>query len=256
MKAARKRLVALGWLTALPAPQWYKNRFGNRVEVNQHWVGPSSVSATHHQASTTRLPRRLALSTTRTPPPVPDKKLLTEYKNQKPAFRGPAGAWSGRRRQGRTAPTLANVSREDLRNIERLLKLFDLAVEQRLLKASEHARLQFVAAAEHALAIGTRNPPGLFAQLVRKGLWRFINQADEDRARRRMSRYRESSRQHESSLRSSPGKSETAWARPGASDYVNRILESWSCRNATDAERLTVCIQEPHRLLASALPPG
>ena len=43
-------------------------------------------------------------------------------------------------------------------------------------------RLRFVAAAEHARAIGTTNPCGLFVRLVRGGLWSFVTQDDEDAA--------------------------------------------------------------------------
>jgi hypothetical protein len=39
-----------------------------------------------------------------------------------------------------------------------------------------------VAAAEHALAVGKANPCGLFAYLIRVKLWRYLTQADEDRA--------------------------------------------------------------------------
>jgi hypothetical protein len=39
-----------------------------------------------------------------------------------------------------------------------------------------------VAAAEHALAVGKANPPGLFVHLVRGRLWRYLRVEDEDRA--------------------------------------------------------------------------
>jgi len=43
-----------------------------------------------------------------------------------------------------------------------------------------------MAAAEHALAIGKGNPPGLFAWLICQGCWRYIWQEDEDRAQVRI----------------------------------------------------------------------
>jgi hypothetical protein len=50
---------------------------------------------------------------------------------------------------------------------------------------SEAERLKFIAAAEHALACGRRNQAGMFAVIVRRGLWSFLSLHDEDRARKR-----------------------------------------------------------------------
>ncbi len=55
-----------------------------------------------------------------------------------------------------------------------------------LVNGSECDRLRFFAAAEHAKAIGTRNPCGLFATLVRRKLWHYATLDDEDAARRRL----------------------------------------------------------------------
>jgi hypothetical protein len=46
--------------------------------------------------------------------------------------------------------------------------------------------LHFFAAAEHARVIGTENPCGLFARLVRSRLWHYLTQDDEDVANRRL----------------------------------------------------------------------
>ena len=84
------------------------------------------------------------------------------------------------------APTLSDVRAEDLRDTARTLKLFDLAVALGLVGSSEADRLQFVALAEHARAVGTANPPGLFMHLLRSRCWRYITGEDEDRARARL----------------------------------------------------------------------
>ena len=65
------------------------------------------------------------------------------------------------------APKLADVTIEDLKDTGRLLDLLDQAIDRQLVGSSEADRLRFVAAAEHALAIGQGNPPGLFASLIR-----------------------------------------------------------------------------------------
>jgi hypothetical protein len=80
------------------------------------------------------------------------------------------------------APRLADVRVEDLKDTGRLLELHGQAVARGLVRASEGDRLRVVSAAEHALAIGEGNPAGLFCYLIRGGLWRYVTQADEDRA--------------------------------------------------------------------------
>ncbi len=84
------------------------------------------------------------------------------------------------------APTLNDVRVEDLKDTGRLLVLLVQAIARDLVGTSEADRLRFVAAAEHALAAGKRNPPGLFMHLVRGRLWRYLTQEDEDRASRRL----------------------------------------------------------------------
>jgi len=87
------------------------------------------------------------------------------------------------------APTLNDVRVEDLKDTGRLLVLLAQAIARDLVGTSEADRLRFVAAAEHALAVGKGNPPGLFLYLVRGRLWRYLTQEDEDRASRRLKLY-------------------------------------------------------------------
>ena len=97
-----------------------------------------------------------------------------------PAIGNPCSA-SAPRAAGTAAgePDLRNVVPEDLKDIGRLLDLYEQAVELGLVTDSEHDRLRFVAAAEHARIIGTKNPCGLFARLVRGGLLHFVTYDDE-----------------------------------------------------------------------------
>jgi hypothetical protein len=78
---------------------------------------------------------------------------------------------------------------EDLKDTGRLLALYEQAVAVGLVTISERDRLRFVAAAEHAGVIGTRNACGLFVRLVRRGLWSFLTQDDEDAASVRLKRH-------------------------------------------------------------------
>ena len=86
-------------------------------------------------------------------------------------------------------PDLHNVVPEDLKDTGRLLELYDQAVDEGLVTASEWDRLRFVAAAEHARIIGTRNPCGLFVRLVRGGLLHFATHDDETAASVRLRRH-------------------------------------------------------------------
>ena len=78
---------------------------------------------------------------------------------------------------------------EDLKDTGRLLELYEQAVELGLVTESEHDRLRFVAAAEHARIIGTKNPCGLFVRLVRGGLLNFVTYDDEVAASVRIRRH-------------------------------------------------------------------
>jgi hypothetical protein len=86
-------------------------------------------------------------------------------------------------------PNLRDVVPEDLRDTGRLLDLYEQAAAAGLVGRSEHARLRFVAAAEHARVIGTRNPCGLFVRLVRGGLWPFLTCDDEEAASVRLRKH-------------------------------------------------------------------
>jgi hypothetical protein len=86
-------------------------------------------------------------------------------------------------------PDLRNVVLEDLKDTGRLLDLYEQALGQGLVTPSEWDRLRFVAAAEHARIIGTRNPCGLFVRLVRGGLLHFTTCDDQETASVRLRRH-------------------------------------------------------------------
>jgi hypothetical protein len=179
VKAARKHLVGMGWLVPVSTRQTCLNRFGQRVRVNLEW------SRNDISAKPKRSPPR-PLSTTGSPPPYKDKKLSSRiYMNQKPGNGAPGVS----EKRGRGAePTLHHVVAEDLADVGRLSALHRQAIEAGLISQSECDRLRLFAAAEHAKAIGTKNPCGLFATIVRRRLWAFITQDDEDAAVRTLKR--------------------------------------------------------------------
>jgi len=174
VKSARKHLVSIGWLAPISTRQTCLNRFGQRVRINLEW-SRNDISARPKRSPPS------AISTTELPPPYKDKKLSSRiYMNQKPE-NGPSGVSKQSTREGK--PTFRHVVPEDLYDPRRLRVLHRQAIVAALISQSECDRLRFFAAAEHAKAIGTRNPCGLFATIVRRGLWGFITQDDEDTAR-------------------------------------------------------------------------
>jgi len=84
---------------------------------------------------------------------------------------------------------MKHVVASDLSDDDRLLALFEDAQRGGVVTGSEADRLRFVAAAEHARTVGTRNPCGLFVHLVRSKLWHFITQDDENAGSKRLKRY-------------------------------------------------------------------
>lgn len=185
VKEARGHLVRLGVLVGVETPQWRMNRLGKCLEVNLSWSRTAGQEGRAGIGSTP--PRRP--STTGSAPPESNRELLTDHKNQNPATGGRSGSL-GKRQRGAARPTLTNVVPEDLRSTERTLELFRQAARDGLLPPGESSRLQFLAAAEHARARGSRNPCGLFAAIVRRGLWHVITQGDEDAAAKRAKEFR------------------------------------------------------------------
>ena len=100
-----------------------------------------------------------------------------------------------RTKQGHTTqsptlpPTLQHIVPEDLRDTARLLALFEQAQRHGLIGPSDSARLTFLATAEHAWVIGSTNPCGLFAALIRRQRWHYVTESDEDAASLRLKQH-------------------------------------------------------------------
>ncbi len=179
IKAARKQLVDLGWLVLQPTPQGRLNRWGVSFTINLDW---SSAPRLNQEL---KAPPPERLSTTGLPPLINNQELSTRSKNQEPATRRPrTGVWKKTEKQG--TPSLRDLQPADLSDPQRLTELFRQAQREGLVMNSECDRLRFFGAAERARCVATRNPCGLFATLVRRQLWHFITQRDEDGARNRL----------------------------------------------------------------------
>ena len=182
VKAARKELVTLGWISLESDGQRAMNRWGRACRIDLAW---DRMKAGGRSLPPSPAVKRPTIATPSVDPdPLPERE-----ENQEPAGRWPAGVEvRGRGTQGKPlpAPTLDDVKPEDLRDAGRMLRLYSQAVARKLASPSEDGRLKFLAIAEHARAIGTVNPGGLFARLVRRGWWHFATIDDEDAARRRL----------------------------------------------------------------------
>jgi hypothetical protein len=184
VKLARAELVELGWITPEESDQWTMNRHGKAFRIDLGWDRPDG-----RETIPPRPPKRRETI----PPDLYQEPLPEREENQEPC-RGPSGFSIGGSGDGDKtspsptlpAPALADIRVDDLKDTARLLDLHRQAIDRKLVGASEADRLRFVAAAEHALAIGKANPCGLFAYLVRGACWRYITQGDEDRANARI----------------------------------------------------------------------
>ena len=169
VKAARRHLQATGWLIPLDADRWHVQRHGARLRFNLSTAPASTDSA----------PRRPAIRT-ETPPRRHNRKLRSESQNQKPSVVPKAVS----KKSPGTRPTgLRRLQVAELQDADKLATRWAAAVRMGLVQESEADRLRFYGAAVHALRVASRNPCGLFATVVRRKLWGYLSQADEDQAR-------------------------------------------------------------------------
>lgn len=210
---ARQRLRSpqVKWLVPLvTAPHVYQ-RYGSRVAINPRWersaqparasecrLSDRSVSSCarlepaassrargsdlSRPASGTVLSPPPARNATEMSPPIINKNLLAEVQQPNPRNRRDDGVYP--RVPSEHRPNWRRITPADLISPVRLQELLQQVRRQGLVGDGEADRLAFFAAAAHALRVGTRNQPGLFAAVVQRKLWHHITQADEDAARR------------------------------------------------------------------------
>lgn len=185
VKDARQLLCHAAWLIPVEADGFHVRRYGGRWMVNHGLRPPSAADsrmgvAGHITGSAPPIARR----DTKSAPSVQTGNLPSGARNQKRAERRSNGVRIENCRAGE--PDFRGVVLRDLEDGLRTEELFRQACRLGLVNAGECGRLRFFGAAEHAKRIGSLNHCGLFVSLVRRGLWHFISQADEDAARRRL----------------------------------------------------------------------
>lgn len=169
VKAARHELVGLKVLFRQSVGQRLLNEEGVPMCFNFRWG--------EYESNT---PSLRELSTTETPPPIrTGNSSFGRSENQNSETTDPTGV----RKRTVPEPDWRHIIPDDLTNPARLDSLWRQSLKTLARVGTESARLNFFSAASHARRIATRNSCGVFATVIRRNLYGFISQADEDAGR-------------------------------------------------------------------------
>lgn len=168
-KEARRALIDQGWLVMVATNQHRLNRWGQSFVINMDWNPKGAKLAVS--------PPPPSVKSTESPPPERDRELSQ-------------GRSDDQKRPGwcrePSEPSWRDVRESDLRDARRLARLYRSARIAGVLRDSPAQRLAFFAAANHAIRTATRSPGGMFAAIVRRGLWHHASDRDEDHGRRQL----------------------------------------------------------------------
>ncbi|MEO0851883.1 MAG: hypothetical protein AAFY15_00045 [Cyanobacteria bacterium J06648_11] len=219
----------LGWLTPLPADQWYVNRYGGRFEVDLEWEVTCGNTSRNSSGNDNRRGSELAAQAS-CPKPIACDQQRVEFSTAEmrggesqieSGLRGPvenrplpkrkiqksdpspegarlrADSCSGGK--GGTSPKLTDVRPEDLASVSTVMELYDQALSSPVWQERGWAprgdffieRLNWAASAHRARVRGGGNPAGLFIHLVSKKLWGHVSNEDEDAVRAKLSAWRD-----------------------------------------------------------------
>ena len=182
VRYARTELVGLGWIERdTQSFQRKLNRDGAYFVIDLAW-GFSSRRKPQNVSNFAPLPPEKCMVFA---PPRKDRETSYEVKNQKTLNSEPSGFC-----KGEGTPRIQEVQAQDLCHFGRLEVLYTQAVEAEWIRPCEANALNFVAAAVRAREVG-RDPARVFVTLVRKRLWHHITQAQEEKARKTLCRFRE-----------------------------------------------------------------
>ncbi len=239
VRAARRELIRLGWIDKDTGSKQRKlNRDGAYFRINLDWkdcekVIPSESAGNtgvgNLQARPPRFAPHEAENSSQFAPPLKRLKTSTKYNNQELATDEPSG-FCGRgmfrdlvqsvvtgisfnvplleantqilkppaNERAGMRPSLKNIKPEDLRRLPRLSMLYEQATQARWLERSEANFLNFAAAAVRANR-AKGDTVRIFVGIVKRGLWGYITQGEEDRARQLISCSRKSPHSNASS---------------------------------------------------------
>ena len=205
--AARSHLQRIGLLVPRETHQRALNRHGRFFQLNLEWSRPDAAvvdNSTVGEGESGNESRPLPpVSGNESRPPRDNWESPSESKHQEPGSARPVGVCS--KEKNLPKPTRRRLRLEDLDDTSRLFTLFEEARRDGLVHGAidpgNRDLREFVAIAEHARTIGTRNPCGLFRWLVERWGKRFVlrgrelsihelvTEGDEDAAHQRIKRH-------------------------------------------------------------------
>lgn len=179
VKSARKALIGSELITKDTGSFQRKlNRDGAFFRFNCNWSGERKFAPLGAKS-------RVIFA-----PPYKYKKTSYEFKNQKTQSSALKPAGVCKANAGK--PDLRDVRREDLKTVPRLGELFRQGVAAGWAKGSEAEFLNWIASAIRVNSARAHDPVRVFVAIVRQRRWELITQAQEDKARAVIRRYRES----------------------------------------------------------------
>lgn len=185
IQGARHWMKAMGWIIPKSVTQGVLNRFGGCFSVN---LNPPLEDESEALISLQEPSRSAEFA------PPPSASLL--YTNNQPNYQyvppqeDPPSFHSGVFAKTMEKPTLTDIQQEDLQVMPRLEALYRQAIDRKWLPDCEASIKNFVAAATRSIQI-EGNPVKIFVGLVKKGLWGYITQAQEDKSLKALKNYRE-----------------------------------------------------------------
>ena len=183
VKAARQELERLGWMRSLESLHWHRQRYGGSFAIALAWDSRVHLTAAANAGPIS--PPRMQRIRAKSPPPESYRNLLKEHNHQN--------------RAGAVAMVFQNEPRSRRSSLASVISCpLTLAMASEWPSCS--ARRTPLASCRPASPSGSdsspppsaprriaRNPGGLFLWLVRKRLWRYASDADEQAARQQLS---------------------------------------------------------------------
>lgn len=216
VKSARKELIELGVITADTGSHQLKlNKTGAYFTINLDWIdykkeesviGQNKIdNITYQQKMTDNSVDNSFLSQSEFAP-LPSKKVQVfappykyqkpsskeEYKYQKPLNASrlkPSGVFI-KPVEKEKPPTIKNITFDDFKSFYRTEELYFQAVKAKWVTDSENSFLNWMSAAVRAKTITNGDSVKIFVGIVRKKLFTHITQAEEERARAAIKKFR------------------------------------------------------------------
>lgn len=195
VRSARTELVSLGIISKdINSYQRKLNRHGAYFELNLEWSKAESRGESEAQTvdnfvtSCTEFAPPKAQKCTEFAPPIEILITSKEDKNQKTRGTNPTGICN-QTFKGGGSPSIKDVQPEDFREFSKNEVLYWQAVALGLINHSEANVLNWVSASIRARE--TENPARIFMGIIKKKLFHHITQAQEETARKAISRRRE-----------------------------------------------------------------